>query len=147
MASQDRWGAGWRDSGLTAAGGALLLTGLLALATRAVVLRVALLVCALGAAGSTAVNHAYGQAANRRPAALVSSAIAAEIAQFDTTAAGDRRRCELRDRFAALFGNDTYSRFAAGELPGTRSAADRLQVTTDLATGQRYGRPFCRGAG
>ncbi|GIE93650.1 hypothetical protein [Paractinoplanes rishiriensis] len=146
MASMDRWGAGWRDSGLTAAGGALLLTGLLALAARAVVLRTALVVVALGAAVSTAVNHAYAQAANRRPAALVSAAISAEIAQFDTTAAGDRRRCELRDRFAALFADDAYSRFAAGELPGTRSAADRMQVTADLATRQRYGRPFCRGA-
>jgi hypothetical protein len=144
VAANGRWGIGWRDSGLTAAGGALGLAGLLGLAGRVAVARLALAGFALAAAGSAAANHAFAAAANRTPSALVTNAIATEIVQFDDTPAGDARRCALRDRYVEVFPAGEYSRFAAGELPGTRSSVDRMTVTTDMATEQMYGRPFCR---
>ncbi|WP_433369165.1 hypothetical protein ACQPZX_42965 [Actinoplanes sp. CA-142083] len=144
FAADGRWGAGWRDGGLLAAGGGLLLAGLLALATRALVARVGLGVFVLVAAGTAAVNHAFAQATNRMPYALVAGAVAAEVAQFDTTAAGNARRCALIARFEELFRDAPYSRFAAGELPGTHSVAERMSVAASMATEQMYGRPFCR---
>ncbi|MFI5888845.1 hypothetical protein ACIA5D_01860 [Actinoplanes sp. NPDC051513] len=144
FAAAGRWGAGWRDGGLLAAGGGLLLAGLLAFAARAVAARVALGAFVLLAAGTVAVNQAFAQAANRMPYAVVTGAVAAEVAQFDTTAAGNARRCELIERFGELFRATRYSRFAAGELPGTHSVAERMSVTASMATEQMYGRPFCR---
>ena len=139
-----RWGFGWRDSGLTAAGAALVLAGLLALAARAVWCRAALAALVLTTAGTTAVNQAFTARADRRPYAVVSAGIAAEVAQFDPSAAGQERRCALLDRFDALFRKTPYSRFASGELPGTHSTTERMAATASMATEQLYGRPFCR---
>lgn len=143
-AQAGHWGLGWRDSGLTAAGGALLVAGLLGLRGSVPVHRLSTAGLALTAAVSAAANQAYAGQANLRPAALVHTAIAAEIARFEPSAAGDARRCALRDRFAALTAGAGYSRFAAGELPGTRSPAERLDVTLDMASVQMHGEPFCR---
>jgi hypothetical protein len=143
-AAAGRWGAGWRDSAMTAPGGALLVAGLLGLVTRAAVQRAAVAVAALLAAGSALANSAFTQYVNSRPQSLVTNAIAAEVAQFDDSAAGDARRCALRQRHAEVFA-EPYTRFAAGELPGTHSRLERLDVTVTMATGQMYGRRFCRG--
>jgi hypothetical protein len=153
-AALGRWGLGWRDSGLTAAGGGLVLAGLLALAiqpavarptvARPVVARAALAAFALAAAGTTTANQAFALTGNRLPYAVLSSQIAAEVAQFDRSAAGQARRCELLDRFDGIFRETPYSRFASGELPGTHSATERMAVTASMATEQMYGRPFCR---
>ena len=143
-ATTGQWGVGWRDSGLTAAGGTLATLGLLALATRLAFTRAAAVAFAIAAAGSAAVNQAYAGYTNRAPIAVLDNEIAAEVAQFDPSPAGDARRCALRERFATLMRKAPYSRFARGELPGTHSAVDRLDVTTGMATGQMYGRPFCR---
>ena len=144
LAAAGRWGLGWRDSGLTAAGGVLLSAGLLGLAVRAAVARAALAVFVLTAAGTTAVNHAYALAVNRLPYAVITGRIAAEVAQFDPTTDGNTRRCELLGRFDVLFRRMPYSRFAAGELPGTHTVAERMALTASMATRQMYGQPFCR---
>jgi hypothetical protein len=151
IATAGRWGDGWRDSPLTAAGGMLALAGALTLASRAVlvrrpavVARAALVVLVLAGAVSAATGNAFELRAARLPTALLSGHIAAEIAQFDTTAAGDARRCALLDQFAALFAGQLYTRFASGELPQTHNAAERMRVTADMATEQMYGRPFCQ---
>ena len=143
-AAAGRWGVGWRDSGLTAAGGTLATLGLLALAARLAFARAAAVAFAIAAAGSAGVNHAYAGYSNQAPIAILDNQITAEVAQFDPSPAGDVRRCALRERFAALMANARYSRFAEGELPGTHSFVDRLDVTVDLATEQMYGRPFCQ---
>jgi len=144
LARAGRWGLGWRDSGLTATGGALLVAGLLALAAPVVVSRVALVVLVLLGAGTTTVNQAYAVAGARLPYAILTGAIATEVAQFDTRPAGNARRCALIAQFDAMFRTAPYSRFASGELPGTHSAAQRMAVTASMATEQMYGRPFCR---
>ena len=144
LAEAGRWGLGWRDSGLTAAGGALLLAGLLALAVRAVATRVALVVLVLLGAGTTTVNQAYAVGGDRLPYAVLTGAIATEVAQFDPRPSGNARRCTLLDQFGAMFRTAPYSRFASGELPGTHSSAQRMAVTASMATEQMYGRPFCR---
>jgi len=144
LAEAGRWGLGWRDSGLTAAGGAVLLAGLLALAARAVVTRVALVVLVLLGAGTTTANQAYGVGGDRLPYAVLTGAIAAEVADFDPSSSGNTRRCALLDQFGATFRSAPYSRFASGELPGTHSSAERMATTASMATEQMYGRPFCR---
>jgi hypothetical protein len=138
------WGVGWRDGGVTAAGGALLLAGLLARSVRAVVARLALGAFVLAGAGTTAVNQAFALATNRLPYSVVTGAVSAEIAQFDTSPAGNDRRCRLLAQFDEIFRGTSYSRFASGELPGTHSATERMAVTASMATEQMYGRPFCR---
>jgi hypothetical protein len=144
LAEAGRWGLGWRDSGLTTAGGALLLAGLLALAGRVLVTRLALVVLVLLGAGTTTVNQAYAVGGDRLPYAVLTGAIATEVAQFDRGPAGNTRRCALLDQFDALFRDVPYSRFATGELPGTHSSGQRMAVTASMATEQMYGRPFCR---
>ncbi len=132
-----RWGLGWRDSGLTATGGAFVVLALLSRRALAAPL------LALIAAVSMAANQAFAVHADQSRPAQVDNAIAASIAQFDDSAAGRTRRCALATRFAQVFPAAGYSRFAEGELPGTHSPADRLSVTASMATEQMYGRPFC----
>jgi hypothetical protein len=144
FAALGRRGFGWRDSGLTAAGAGLVLAALLALAVRPVVARVALAMFALAAAGTATANHAFAQTNNRLPYAVLTAQISAEVAQFDRSAAGQVRRCELLERFDDLFRKTPYSRFGSGELPGTHSATERMDATASMATRQMYGRPFCR---
>ncbi|HEY0002377.1 MAG TPA: hypothetical protein VGB74_18140, partial [Actinoplanes sp.] len=121
-------GAAWGSSASAslAAGGALLVVGVLAGWSGLVVQRVSMAGLALLCAGSAAANQAYTGRANGTPAALIDNAIAAEVAQFDYSDAGDARRCGLRDRFATL-------------MP-----AERLDLSLDMATVQLYGEPFCR---
>jgi len=122
----------------------VLLAALLALAARAVVTRVALVVLVLLGAGTTTVNQAYAVGGDRLPYAVLTGAIAAEVAQFDLGPSGNTRRCALIDEFGAVFREAPYSRFASGELPGTHSSGERMAVTASMATEQMYGRPFCR---
>ncbi|WP_433297008.1 hypothetical protein ACQP2F_39875 [Actinoplanes sp. CA-030573] len=143
-AAAGRWGVGWRDSGLTAAGGALLLTALPALVTRRFASRTALVALTLAGAGTAAVNQSFTQTSNRLPYATVTARIAAEVAQFDPSPAGQARRCDLLRQFDDIFRRTPYSRFASGELPGTHSATERMDLTASMATRQMYGRPFCR---
>jgi hypothetical protein len=105
--------------------------------------RLALAGLAFLAAGGAVANQSYAGAANREPLALVSNAIAGEIAQFDPTDAGDARRCELRDRFARLTAGMTYDDAQAAELLDTRTPAERLDIVLDMATVQMHGMPFC----
>jgi hypothetical protein len=134
-----RWGLGWRDSALTATGGALILVTLLSRLTPKLVVPL----LALIAAFSAVANDGYAATSNQTRPAQVDNAIAAAIAQFDLSAAGRTQRCALQARFGQVFPATGYSRFAQGELPGTHSPGDRLAVTASMATEQLYGRPFC----
>ncbi len=135
---------------LAAAGVVLLLGPPVLIAASAALLvavlplhRLALAGLAVLAAGAAVANQSYAGAANREPLALVSTAIAGEIAQFDPTDAGDARRCELRDRFARLTAGVTYGPDRAAELLGTRTPAERLDIVLDMAAVQMHGMPFC----
>ncbi|MFI5931313.1 hypothetical protein [Actinoplanes sp. NPDC051494] len=155
-AAAGRWGLGWRDGALATVAGPLTLLSLLTALGAALprrpsgaggVAAVGLLaVLVVAGAGSAAANARYRDDTGGRATALTNNAIAREIADFDRSAAGDARRCGLRDEFRALYPDIPYSRFARAEVPGTTSPAERLEVTAGMATGQMYGRPFCRGS-
>ncbi|GAB1693948.1 hypothetical protein [Krasilnikovia sp. M28-CT-15] len=129
IAAAGRWGVGWRDSGLTAAGGMLALLAGAVLLTRsgARALGAVLVVCVLAGAGSAAANRRYLTDRVSSRAAIVNNAVAHEVADFDRSAAGDARRCALRAEFA---GTDP------------RGVA-RFDAAVNQATAQMYGRPFC----
>ena len=97
-ASLGRYGVGWRDSALTAAGGGVLVVALAAGGRRrAGMVMLPLLV--VTAAVSTAANAAYHDGAAAEVHPFLHNRIAQEIADFDRTAAGDARRCQLRASF------------------------------------------------
>jgi hypothetical protein len=147
MAASGGWGAGWRDSPLTLAGGALLTAGLLTLVAGALVARTALAVLVLAGAVSTAASHAFTLREDQGAIAVVTAQISDEVAHFDTSPAGDARRCDLLAQFGVLTRHSGYSHIAVGELPQTHSTLDRMRVTADMATEEMYGQRFCRSAG
>ncbi len=128
-AALGRWGVGWREGALTAAGGGLLVSSLLAVAAgrRRAAGAVAAAVLALTAAGSAGANKTYhdGGPAERFP--YLHDRIAQEIADFDPTPAGNRRRCVLRAEYAAT-------------TPGDRPRIERI---LDHAAREIAGRRFC----
>jgi hypothetical protein len=105
LARQGIWGQGWRESGLTAAAGGLLVAALVAGRCRswAAATLVPLVVAgAIGVAANKAVHD--GSSGGSYP--YLHDRIAQEIADFDPTPDGDARRCELR----ALFIKTSISR-------------------------------------
>ncbi|NMO52564.1 hypothetical protein HH310_15350 [Actinoplanes sp. TBRC 11911] len=121
------WGQGWRESGLTAVAGALLLVAAGRRFPRpALAVLVALAVC------SVAANRDFRDASGGGRYPYLHDRIAQEVAGFDPTPDGDARRCALRAAFI-------------------RNGADpaqvaRLDLSLDRATRQLAGRRFCSEA-
>jgi hypothetical protein len=129
LVTRHRWGQGWRDTAITAAAGAVLVTAILhAVARRRLV--AVLVVLGLLAAVSTAANKSYrDQLATRQPA-LLANRVAEEMADFDRTPAGDARRCLLRTEFRALYAGSAFS-------------LRRFDESLDVAAEQQAGVRFC----
>ena len=136
FAAQGLWGQGWRDSGLAAAAGALLVCGVAA--TRRAFVPPLLAVLVLAGAMSAGANKDFrdDSAGGRYP--YLHDRIALEVADFDRTAAGNARRCALRADFirTSIANHDGVD---APEL-------ERFDVSLDRATRRLAGRPFCREA-
>ena len=128
-AAAGRLGVGWRDSGLTTAGGAMLVVALVAVRRR-VAAMVGLPVLVVTAAVSTAANAAHhdGEAAERLP--YLHNRIAQEMAGFDPTAAGDARRCALRAAYLSTTSAATEARID-----------QILDVAADRVAGRRFRGP------
>jgi hypothetical protein len=129
LVARHRWGQGWRDTAVTAAAGGLVLAGVLhGLIRRRIV--VVLVVFALVATASTAANKSYrDQLATREPARLANR-VAAEMADFDRTPAGDARRCALRAEFRTRYAASAFS-------------LKRFDQSLDTAAAQQAGVRFC----
>jgi len=134
LAAHGKWGQGWRDSAVTTAAGGILLLCPVAAGRRVLVVPV-LAVLVVTGAFSVAANQDFrdGSGGGRFP--YLHDRIAQEVAGFDPTAAGNARRCALRDAFRA----NNHLGADAPEL-------ERFDVSLDRATMQLAGRPFCLGA-
>ncbi|GIE84108.1 hypothetical protein [Actinoplanes regularis] len=144
LAAAGWWGLGWRDSALAGAGGALLtvalLTGVSVLGRRkagtyrgGALAGVLLLV--LIAAVSSSANRDYRAAAASEKPAFVHDRVAQEIADFDRSAAGDARRCALREQYRNGLRRDRRTGYPA-ELR-------RFDQAVNAATFRLAHRPFC----
>jgi hypothetical protein len=139
LAARGTLGRGWRDTGVTALAGGLAAVGLIgALLARVRRWRVgwyaaAVVVLALTAAASTAANQRFHDLTSRGARMLLANEIAGEMADFDRTPAGDRRRCELRREFVDLHPDAPFS-------------YRRFDDALNLAAVQREGVPFCTEA-
>jgi hypothetical protein len=129
LVTRHRWGQGWRDTAITAAAGAILLTAILHVVVRRRLVAV-LIVLGLVAIVSTAANKSYrDQLATREPA-LLANRVAQEMADFDRTPAGDVRRCALRTEFRTLYAGSAFS-------------LKRFDQSLDVAARQQAGVRFC----
>jgi hypothetical protein len=129
LVARHRWGQGWRDTAITAAAGALLLTAVLhGLIRRRLV--VVLVVLGLVATVSTAANKSYRDQLATQAPFLLANRVAAEMADFDRTPAGDARRCVLRAEFRTLYAGSAFS-------------LRRFDQSLDVAAEQRAGVRFC----
>ena len=129
LVARHRWGQGWRDTAVTAAAGAVLLTAILHGVLRRRLVAV-LVLATLVATVSTAANKSYrDQSATRAPARLADR-IAQEMADFDRTPAGDARRCALRTEFRARYADSAFS-------------LERFDQSLDVAAKQQAAMPFC----
>jgi hypothetical protein len=146
-----RWGEGWRDSAVTGVGGPLLVLGLLAAACAGRRQRwgvgTVVVLLAVTATISTAANKAWQTDTVGNKSSILNNAVAHEIADFDRSAAGDARRCGLREQFVVLYQNGISNSKDLYEYPGQRSPVGRFDATVDTATKQLYGVRFCRGGG
>ncbi|WP_412737033.1 hypothetical protein [Krasilnikovia sp. MM14-A1259] len=138
FAGLGRWGQGWRDSGVTAvAGGLLLALGAVALTARwrrpHRALTWLLVMFALAGTVTVAANRTYADRMATRPMSLLDNRIALEMAEFDRTGAGDARRCALLD--------EAFTLYADAEPTRTRYAESLDVGARDIA-----GVPFCRAA-
>jgi len=129
------WGMGWRDTALTACAGSLLLLAAVHAAlrgprTRKWGLLVVTVLLVLAATASTAANKRYRDHVGPTTASLIANQVAQEMAEFDRTAAGNLRRCGLRQRFQDLYPNLAFSQ-------------KRFTESLDLAAEQLAGVPFC----
>jgi hypothetical protein len=134
MAAAGFWGQGWRDSGLTTVAGSVLL---LAWWRRFVVVALAALV--LAGAVSAAANRDFRDASGGGRYPYLYDRIAQEVAGFDRTAAGDVRRCALRDAFI-----QTSTANHHGVVD--RREVERFDMSLDRATRHLTGRRFCSAA-
>jgi len=130
------WGAGWRDTALTASAGALLLLAVVHLAlrgprTRKWGLVAATVLLVLAATASTAANKRYRDLIGPSAASLITNQVAQEMTEFDRSAAGNARRCVLRQRFFRLYPTLDFSQ-------------KRFDQSLDVAAGQIAGVPFCK---
>jgi hypothetical protein len=143
-----RWGEGWRDSAVTVVGGPLLVLGLLIglLRARQRLATTVLVVLLAGTATvSTAANRAWQDATAHDKSAILNNAVAHEVANFDRSAAGNERRCALREQFRETYQNGISNAKDTAEHPGARSPLGRFDATVDTATKQLFGTRFCRG--
>lgn len=134
-----RWGLGWRDSGATAVGGMLVLLGLcLAVVVRPVARRwlvpvlLALLVVSAGV--TVAANRRFADTLAQRASSELDNRIALEVTDFDTSAAGNARRCGLLQEALTRYANAPTSR-------------RRYPQTLDLVAQRKAGRSFCVPSG
>lgn len=143
-----RWGEGWRDSAVTVVGGPLLVLGLLIgfLRSRQRLVTAVLVVLLAGMATvSAAANKAWQDATAHNKSAILNNAVAHEVANFDRSAAGNERRCALREQFRETYQNGISNAKDTAEHPGARSPLGRFDATVDTATKQLFGTRFCRG--
>jgi hypothetical protein len=147
--AEGRWGEGWRDSAVTGVGGPMLVLGLLVAAVQGRRQRwgvgALVVLTALTATVSTAANKGWQTATVDNKSSILNNAIAHEIADFDRTSLGNARRCELREQYRGLYQQGISNSKDTAEYPGQRSPLGRFDATTDIATRQLYGAPFCRG--
>ncbi|GID67593.1 hypothetical protein Acy02nite_54740 [Actinoplanes cyaneus] len=144
LAAAGWWGLGWRDSALAGAGGALLTVAVLAWVfarshhsgrahRRGTLAGVLLLVVIAAISTSANRDHRAGVAAERP--AYVHDRVAQEIADFDRSAAGDGRRCTLREQFRASLPRD--------RRPGYQPEMRRFDQAVNAASYRLAHRPFC----
>ncbi|BCJ42474.1 hypothetical protein GCM10010168_07840 [Actinoplanes ianthinogenes] len=147
LAAAGWWGLGWRDSALAGAAGGLLtvalLTGLFARSHRTARTHrlgtlAGVLLLVIVAAVATSANRDYRASAAAEKPPFVHDRVAQEIVDFDRSAAGDARRCALRDQFRSALPRDRRT----GYPPEMR----RFDQAVDTATRRLAGRPFCTEA-
>jgi hypothetical protein len=130
-----RWGQGWRDTAITAAAGALLITALAhVVSARRAVTTALVLVLAATAVVSTAANKRFADRLGSREPAILANRVAQEMAQFDRGSTGDLRRCALRAEFFVMYADSAFS-------------LRRFDQSLDVAGRQIAGVPFCSTAG
>jgi hypothetical protein len=127
------WGQGWRESGLTAAAGGLLLA---AAGHRLMIPALAVLVTA--AMFSATANKEFRDSGGGDQFPYLHDRIAQEVADFDRTPAGDVRRCALRDAFIQT-SIANHKGVYAWELK-------RVDRSLDRATKELAGHRFCSKA-
>jgi hypothetical protein len=126
-----RWGQGWRDTASTAPAGALVLVAVAhLLSPRRWVLTALIAVLALGGTVSAAANKRFRDNVMNTAAARLDDRLAQAMADFDPTAAGIARRCELRGEFFAMFRATPFS-------------LRRFDQAFNTAAEQMTGQPFC----
>ncbi|WP_433791799.1 hypothetical protein [Actinoplanes sp. CA-252034] len=96
MSGAQLWEQGWRDSALTVPGGMLLAVSLLLLAGRRAPIGILAAMVLCGAVSATA-NRAYADATATLKTAQMDNRIAAAMAGFERSRAGNTRRCALLD--------------------------------------------------
>jgi hypothetical protein len=134
-----RWGLGWRDSGATAVGGMLVVLGLfLAVVVRPAARRrlvpVLLGLLVLSAAVTVAANRRFDDVLAQRASSELDNRIAVEVTDFDTSEAGNGRRCALLQEALTRYAHSPTSR-------------RRYPQTLDLVALRKSGHPFCVPAG
>ena len=130
-----RWGLGWRDSGATAVGGMLVVVGIvLAVVVRPAARRwlvpVLLALLVVSAAVTVAANRRFAGILAQRASSELDNRIALEVTNFDTSGAGNARRCELLQEAMTRYANSPTS-------------FRRYPQTLDLVAQRKAGRPFC----
>jgi hypothetical protein len=138
LVPRGRWEQGWRDTAVTAGAGMLVLlaAGHAVVASRRWRLpgvTVLVAVFALTGVLSTAANKRYRDDQAAEPSARLANRVAVEMADVDRSAAGDARRCALRQEFRTLYSTSP-------------AALRRFDESLDAATRQRAGIPFCSAA-
>jgi hypothetical protein len=132
-------GMGWRDTQLTVAGGALLLTsGILAIERgvswprgRALAYNGGVLALVLLASGTVLANQTHARIDARTPESVLHNRIALEMSNAIDDRDGDRHRCELLGEFAELH-------------PERGDWHVRLEDALDASMRARYGYEWCR---
>jgi hypothetical protein len=131
LAMHGRWGAGWRDTAITAVAGALMLVAVVhAVTARRLALTALIGVLAVSAAVSTSVNRRYADRLGSGAPALIADRLAVEMAGFDPRPAGNARRCALRAEFRAMYADSAFTLM-------------RFDQSFDVAAHQMAGVPFC----
>lgn len=135
IVAKGRWGQGWRDTAITTAAGGLVVVAVLhallgsARRWRWGLSGLLVLLVLLGSV-SAAANKSYRDTSGVTQAALLHNRIAVEMSTFDRTAAGDARRCALRQEFRSMYPDLDFSLM-------------RFDQSLTIAAREIAGRPFC----